>query len=236
MCPQPGDHTLSNSRPHYHGHRQRLKDRFENLGAAGLHAHELLELLLSYAISRKDVKPLAKGLLQRFGNLRAVLDAPVPELTAVAGIGRHAALLLKLTRDCSDVYLRMGMQHTDVISSPQDLLRYCRSRMAGMRDEQFRVIFLNAKNHVIADDVTAQGTVDQTAVYPRRVLEKALQYNAVALIFVHNHPSGVPEPSAQDRSLTASLVNAARSVGITVHDHIIIAAGGHYSFREAGLL
>ncbi len=222
--------------PHYVHHRQRLKERFIHNGLTGARDYEILELLLTYAIQRKDVKPLAKRLVAAFGSLEAVFDAPADELAKINGIGRHSAILIKLVRACSDIYLRSRLTHVDVVSSPEDLLRYCRSTMAALDDEHFRIIHLNAKNHIIYEDITHHGTVDHAVVYPRRVMEQALKHKSVALILVHNHPSGSPEPSRHDRDLTQRLVRAAETLGITVHDHIIITRNGFCSFRQEGLM
>ncbi len=221
---------------HYKEHRRRLKDRFLEQGLDNFSDYEALELMLTYAISQKDVKPLAKDLLKRFGSFQRVLEAPVSELTHVHGIGRHAAILINFSRECSAYYLRHAVEKRDLISSPRDLVSYCRSAMAHLSDEQFRVVYLNAKNQIIKDEVLQEGTVDQTAVYPRKIIEKALQHKAVALILVHNHPSGNPEPSAQDRQLTGSIISAAATMDIRVHDHIIIGRSGYRSFREEGIL
>jgi DNA repair protein RadC len=222
--------------PHYKEHRKRIKERFRTQGLEPFRPYEALELMLTYAIAQKDLKPLAKDLLERFGSFQHVLEAPVEQLTQVDGIGEHAALLIKLFRECSQYYLRTTIKKLAVISSPVELVTYCKAAMAHLPDEQFRVVYLNAKNQVLADEVVQTGTVDQTAVYPRKIIELALQQNAVAIILVHNHPSGNPDPSVHDRNLTASIVSAAATVDIRVHDHIVIGRHGYRSFREEGLL
>ena len=222
--------------PHYKKHRQRIKERFITQGLESFRDYEALELMLTYAIAQKDLKPLAKNLLDRFGSFQAVLEAPLEELTQVDGIGEHAALLIKLFRDCTQYYLRKTILKRDIISSPADLVTYCTSAMAHLPDEQFRVVYLNAKNEIIKDEIVQEGTIDQTAVYPRKIIEQALQEKAVALILVHNHPSGNPEPSVQDRQLTAAIISAAGTMDIKVHDHIIIGRSGYRSFREEGIL
>ena len=224
------------SDPHYKDHRKRIKERFRNQGLEPFRDYEALELLLTYAIAQKDLKPLAKNLCNRFGSFQAVLEAPLEELTKVNGIGEHAALLIKLFRDCSQYYLRQTIRKRDIISSPAELVNYCTSAMAHLPDEQFRVVYLNAKNEVITDEIMQEGTVDQTAVYPRKIIKQALHEKAVALILVHNHPSGNPEPSVQDRQLTAAIISAAGTMDIRVHDHIIIGRSGYRSFREEGIL
>lgn len=222
--------------PQYKEHRARIKERFRTQGLEPFRDYEALELLLTYAIAQKDVKPLAKDLLTRFGSFQAVLEAPVEQLTHVHGMGDHAALLIKLFRECGQYYLRETLGKRDIVSSPADLVAYCKSAMAHLGDEQFRVVYLNAKNEIIRDEVVQEGTVDQTAVYPRKIIERALHEKAVALILVHNHPSGNPEPSVHDRNLTSSIVSAAATFDIKVHDHIVIGRSGYRSFREEGML
>ncbi len=221
---------------HYTGHRTRLKEKFKKQGLQNAQDYEVLELLLTYALGRKDVKPLAKDLLARFKTFPAVLEAPIEELTQIEGVSEHTAILLQLTRECSDFYLKRKTDRRDVISSPEDLLSYCRSSMAGLADEQFRVLFLDSKNHIIHEDRSHTGTVNQTAVYPRKIMEQALKHKAVSLICVHNHPGGSPDPSEHDKRLTKALLQSAQTLGITIHDHIIIARDGYYSFREEGCI
>jgi DNA repair protein RadC len=222
--------------PHYLGHRKRIRERFLKTGLASFHDYEVLELLLTFAIAQKDVKVLAKQLISRFQTFQGVLDAPLNELKTVAGIGEHCALLMKLVKECSDFYLRGKIYHKDIISSPEALLNYCKSAMAGLGDEQFRVIYLNTKNEIIADELLQEGTVDQSAVYPRKIIEHALKHRASALIFVHNHPSGSPEPSVHDKNLTDLLKQISENIGIKVHDHLIIGKQGYFSFREEGCI
>lgn len=228
--------ALSNkeSKPHYLGHRKRIKDRFLNIGLESFRDYEALELLLTYAISQKDVKPIAKNLLSRFNSFQGVLEAPFEELKKISGVGDHSAILIKLIRACSDYYLKGKTPKKDIIASPEDLLNYCRSSMAHLSDEQFRVIHLNAKNEIIDEEIAQEGTVDQTTVYPRKIMEHALKKKSVALILVHNHPSGYPKPSVHDKNLTESLIKAAKTLGIKIHDHIIIGKNGHFSFKEEG--
>ncbi|MFH1147304.1 MAG: DNA repair protein RadC [Pseudomonadota bacterium] len=218
------------------GHRSRLRKRYLKNGAEGLHLYEILELLLTYAIPRQDVKPLAKRLLREFRSFRGVLDATTQDLAGIPGLGEQSILLIKLVRDCSDLYLKHEILERAAISSPGELIDYCRSAMAGLKNEQFRCIFLNTKNRLLADEIVEEGTISQTVVYPRKVIERAIFHKATALIFVHNHPSGDVNPSRQDIALTETLKNAAGLIGVTVHDHLIIGESGHYSFRENGLI
>lgn len=193
--------------------------------------------MLTYAIPRKDVKPIAKGLIKQFGSLRGVLDASFEDLCAFDGLSENSATYLKALRECSTLYLREKVHKSNfVISSASELLNYCKVAMGSLRDEQFRAVFLNTSNEVICDEVIQEGTVNQAVVYPRKVMERALHHKATALIFIHNHPGGNCKPSQDDRIITAELVRVAKSLQIAVHDHIIICPGSHFSFRDRGLL
>jgi DNA repair protein RadC len=218
------------------GHRRRIKEKFKLQGLAAFHDYEVLEMLLSYCIARKDVKPVAKNLLQNFKSFQGVLDAPLEQLQKVDEIGEHSALLIKLIRACCDYYLSAAIAQRNVIASPQALIKYLRASMAALRDEQFRVVYLNAKNELLHDEIIQEGTIDQTAVYPRKIVERALSAGAVSIILVHNHPSGDPSPSSHDSKLTSALVNATKLLNIRVHDHIIVGNNGYYSFAENGSL
>lgn len=220
----------------HHGHRRRLRGKFLNGGPAALHDYELLELLLFHAVPRKDTKPLAKALLARFGGVAAVLDATVDELRAVKGISPCSATLIKLVKELGTAGLSDRLQEAEALGSPQAVLAFARAKLAGQPYEQFLEIFLNAKNRVTGFQVIHEGTVDHAVIYPRRILEAALSRRASGLILVHNHPSGDPQPSPEDRRLTSSLAEAARSLDIRVLDHIIIGKNGHFSFAEQRLL
>ena len=222
--------------PGYIKHRARLKERFMLNGIKGSKDYEVLELILGFSIARKDVKLLAKNLIKKFKTLQGVLDAPINEIKEVNGIGEHSAILIKLIKESSDHYLKQKTIQTDVISSPSALLKYLKSSMAYLKNEHFRVLYLNSKNEIINDETVQEGTVDETPVYPRKILAKALEANAVSLIFVHNHPSGHPAPSHHDRKLTNTLIDASQTFGIKVHDHIIIGKTGYFSFKEEGLI
>jgi len=219
-----------------HGHRRRLRDRFAKTGADGFHDYELLELLLTYAIPRRDVKPLAKALRRRFGSLSGVLDARTGDLRAVRGVGPAAATLVRLTRELMTSYLAQGLESRGALSSPTDAAAFVRAKIAGLPHEAFLLIFLNAKNEVTGHEVLQEGTVDRVAVYPRRVMEAALARGAAALILAHNHPSGHPEPSEEDRRLTRALAQAAKTLDLRLLDHLIVAGDKHHSFAQAGLL
>ena len=219
-----------------HGHRRRLRERFAKTGADGFHDYEILELLLTYAIPRRDVKPLAKELLRKFGALSGVLDARAAELRAVKGVGTAAATLLRLSRELMTQYLAQGLAERGALSSPADAAAFARAKIAGLPHEAFMLVFLNAKNEVTGHEILQEGTVDRVAVYPRRVMEAALARGAAGLILAHNHPSGHPEPSEEDRRLTRALVQAAKTLDLRLLDHLIVAGAKHYSFAQAGIL
>jgi len=235
MVERPEQPEGRKSALHKH-HRRRLKERYVRVGLEAFADHEALELLLTYAIPRKDVKPLAKTLLATFGSYDAVMDAGIDKLTEVEGVSQHTAILFQLVRDLMARYFLTEAKKQFRFSGTTDLIRYCRLQMAHLQDEQFRVIYLNTQNRIIKDEILQEGTVDRAEIYPRKILEKALKYKASAMIMVHNHPGGSNRPSAQDMVLTDTVAKTARDLGITVHDHMIIAGGQVYSFREEGLL
>lgn len=220
----------------YDGHRRRLRVRFRKTGLEGFHDYEFIELLLTYAIPQRDVKPIAKELIHRFDGVKGIFDASIEELTSITGIGERTAILIKLLKDGATLYLKTRIKRKEVLSSPQDVLNFCQYALSGERNEKFTVIYLTAKNEVIEVETLDEGTINRTAVYPRKVIEGALRNNASALIFVHNHPSGDPTPSITDRKLTEDLERAASTVDITVHDHIIVGKNSHFSGRENGWL
>lgn len=222
--------------PHYHEHRQRIKQRFRKTGLDGFQDYEALELLLTYAIPRRDVKPIAKELVERFKDIQGVMDAPVEELALFPGLGEHSALLIKLAKECSGFYLKKKARGKPRVCSAPELINYCRMSMAGLKDEQFRVVFLSTQNEIIEIETLQEGTIDQSVVYPRKVMERALYHKAAALIFVHNHPGGNLRPSYADKEITNTLKDAAKSMDIEVYDHLIIGKDGYYSFRDSGLI
>jgi DNA repair protein RadC len=224
------------AKPHYHGHRQRLRQRFLQGGAGALQDYELLELLLTFAIPYSDVKPLAKRLIEHFGSFNQVFDATPEALMEVTGLREYSAVLIKLVKACSEYTLRAEALKRRQISSLSTLVDYCRASMGGLPDEQFRVIFLNSQNEIIAEEIVQEGTVNQTVVYPRKVLELALKHKATGLILVHNHPSGNLTPSVADQELTRALVKASRALNLTVHDHLIIGRHGYFSLAEQNML
>ncbi|MGC2423879.1 MAG: DNA repair protein RadC [Nitrospirota bacterium] len=223
-------------KPHYYEHRQRIKEKFKKSGLENLHDYEALELLLTYAIPRRDVKPLAKALLEKFGNFQGVMDASVEALMEFPGLGEHSAILLKVSKECSDLYLKRKVVKKSKVCCAPDLINYCRMTMAGLKDEQFRVVFLNTQNEIIEIETIQEGTIDQSVVYPRKVMERALYHKSAALIFVHNHPGGKVRPSYADKEITTLLVAAAKSMDIEVHDHLIVGKDGYFSFRDSGLM
>ncbi|HEX5735770.1 MAG TPA: DNA repair protein RadC [Blastocatellia bacterium] len=222
--------------PHYLDHRKRLRERFHKAGSDALHDYEILELLLTYAIPRKDVKPIAKELIKRFGSLAGVLDATHVELEAVPDLGPNSATLIRLVKEVCGVYLAERMQRRDALSSPRAVMDFARMKLAGLPHEAFMIIYLNVKNEVIEQEVINEGTLDRAVVYPRRIIESALARHAASLILVHNHPSGHTEPSEEDKRLTRAIADAARTLDIRVVDHIVVGRGGYYSFMENGIL
>lgn len=217
-------------------HRKRLRTRFMNGGADALPDYELLELVLFRAIPRQDVKPLARSLLDVFGDFNRVISAPVDRLRDVKGVGEAVIIELKIVEAAAQRLAQSKVINRNVISSWDALIDYCHTTMAHRETEQFRVLFLDRKNVLIADEVQAQGTVDHVPVYPREIVKRALELNATALILVHNHPSGDPSPSPEDRDMTQLIEEAARALSITLHDHIIIGQSRELSFRAEGLL
>ncbi|WP_373355424.1 DNA repair protein RadC [Pseudoroseicyclus sp. CXY001] len=217
-------------------HRKRLRERFMAGGGGPMPDYELLELLLFRAIPRQDVKPLARRLIDTFGSLGGVLAAPLPRLLEVEGIGEAVLCELKVVEAAAHRMARAKVLQRHVISSWQQVLDYCHTTMAHRETEQFRILFLDRKNVLIADEEQARGTIDHVPVYPREVVKRALELNASALILVHNHPSGDPTPSETDIQMTASIARAAEALGLTIHDHLVIGREKELSFRAEGLL
>lgn len=223
-------------KPHYVEHRRRLRERFLAGGPGAVQDYELLELLLFAAIPQKDVKPLAKELIKRFGSFAGVMAASAGELRSVDGIKDVAASTIKTVEAAALLMARQELIDRPVIGSWKKLLDYCHAAMAHQKVEQFRLLFLDGKNALIADEVQQRGTVNHTPVYPREVVKRALELGASAVILCHNHPSGDPTPSEDDIAMTREIAEAAERLGITLHDHIIIGRKGHRSFRSMGLL
>ncbi len=218
------------------GHRQRLRERFLAGGLEGFHDYEVVELLLTLSTPRKDCKGTAKAVLKRFGSLPALFEAEQGEIMAIPGIGAINFLTLRLIREVAARYLEARMVCDAPILNSQALLDFLTLKIGHRRRECFLAIFLNAKNHVVATEILFEGSLTSSAVYPREVVSAAMAHKAAAVIFAHNHPSGVPEPSDEDLHITKKLVNALRIMNITVHEHLVIGAAGHYSFAEHGYI
>lgn len=217
-------------------HRKRLRERFVAGGASAIQDYEMLELVLFRAIPRQDVKPLANHLLTVFGDFNRVLSASAPQLAKVKGVGEAVITELKIVEAAAQRLARSRILQRHVISSWDAVLDYCHTTMAHRDTEQFRVLYLDRKNILVADEAQAQGTVDHVPVYPREVVKRALELNASALILVHNHPSGDPTPSEADIAMTRQIQIAAEALGLTLHDHLVIGRSRELSFRSAGLL
>ena len=226
----------SKPRPHYYGHRERLRGRFREAGAGAVSDYELLELVLFRAIPQRDVKPLAKNLIATFGSFPEVISAPSTRLAEVKGIGDAAITELKIVHAAASRLARGQVQKRPVLSSWSSVIDYCRTTMAFAEKEQFRVLFLDKRNQLIVDELQQVGTVDHTPVYPREVVKRALELSATALILVHNHPSGDPTPSHADIEMTQTIINVAKPLGIAVHDHIVVGKEGHASFKSLRLI
>ena len=218
------------------GHRERLRERFAKGGADAMPDYELLELTLFAAIPRRDTKPLAKALLARFGSFAEVIAAPRARLMEVTGVGETVAAHLKIVEAAAHRLSKTKVIGRPALSSWAALLDYCTAAMAREQAEAFRVLFLDRKNILIADEVLSRGTIDHTPVYPREIVRRALELAASAIILVHNHPSGDPTPSRADIEMTRDIEKAAKALGIAVHDHLVIGRGGHVSFKATGLL
>lgn len=222
--------------PHYAGHRKRLRERFLAAGADGLPDYELLELILFRALPQLDVKPIAKALIAKFGTFADVIAAPPERLREVEFVKESAITEIKLIQAAALRLMRAQVIKKPVLSSWSALIDYIRAAMAYEKNEQFRILFLDKKNVLIADEVQQQGTVDHTPVYPREVVKRALELSASAIVLVHNHPSGDPTPSRADVEMTRKIVEAAGNLGISVHDHVIIGREGHASLKGLRLM
>ncbi len=219
-----------------HGHRARMREKLLARGPDALADYELLEMLLFFAMPKGDTKPLAKALINRFGGFADVLAAPQQELLAAPGLGVHSVAALKLVQAAALRLARAQVMQRQVLGNWDQLMDYLNAALARERIEQFRVLFLDGKNHLLADEVQARGTVNHTPAYPREILKRALELHATALILVHNHPSGDPTPSRQDVEMTREIEEAGRVLSVVVHDHIIVGDGRWKSLRREGLL
>ncbi len=222
--------------PTYLGHRRRLKEKYASSGAKALKDYELLELLLSFSIPHRDTKPYAKKLLSVFKNARSVLEADLNSLKTLGELPPQSALHLKAVGDVGRLAQTEEFKRGRVIAGPEDVVAFLREQIGGRPREIFAAVFLDHRNHLLSFETLQEGTVDHTAVYPREILKKALDLHATGLILAHNHPGGSLEPSEGDQQLTRQVATAARAMGVTVHDHLILTAEGHFSFRQTGLL
>jgi DNA repair protein RadC len=227
---------LAEATPHYFGHRERLRARFREAGSDALSDYELLELLLFRAQPRRDVKPLAKALLEKFGSFAEVISAPETRLAEVKGLGASGITEFKIVQAAASRLLRGAVKKRPALSSWSSVLDYCRGTQAFADREQFRVLFLDKRNQLIGDEVQQTGTIDHTPVYPREVVKRALELSASAIILVHNHPSGDPTPSRADIQMTQQIIAVASPLGIAVHDHIIVGKEGHASLKGLKLI
>lgn len=218
------------------GHRERLRTRYLKAGGDGFPDYDTVELLLTYCIQRRDVKPIAREMLKRFKDIGGIMDAELQELCEIDGMGEKSALLFKLLRDLCVRYLECKMKNTDVISSPDQLQNYARMKLAEFQDEVMMLIFLNSKNHVIGSEIVSRGTIDYAVIYPRSVAVDALRKKAAGVIIIHNHPSGVTHPSRADKKFTEDVRFALRSLEIRLLDHLIVSRTDAFSFVEHGLL
>lgn len=227
----------SPEKAHSHeGHRARLRAKFASAGAPALQDYELLELLLTFSIPHRDTKPYAKRLLAAFKTVRAALEADLAELQSLGGLPVQSALQLKAVGDLLRLSRREEWKRGRVIGSPSEVVSYLREEMGAYSKEAFVVIYLDQRNHLLSCEKVQEGTVDQTVVYPREIMKRALELKATGLILSHNHPGGSLTPSDADRQLTHQILTASRAMGLTVHDHLIVTAEGSFSFRQAGLL
>ena len=230
--------NVTNDEPDYLGHRERLRRRFLLGGGRDMPDYELLELLLTIAIPRRDVKPLAKELIMKFGSFAEVVNAPLEELMLVKGVKENTAAVLRIVRECSVRSSWQSLKGMDapVISDFDAMVDYCRSAMAYQTVEEFRIIFLNSKLYVIGEEIQQRGTVDQVAIHPREVIKSAMMHGASAMILVHNHPSGIVTPSKADMEITKRIKEAAEAVSIRLFDHLIISKSSVYSFHNQGFV
>lgn len=230
--------NVTNDEPDYLGHRERLRRRFLLGGGRDMPDYELLELLLTIAIPRRDVKPLAKELIRKFGSFAGVVNAPLEELMLVKGVKENTAAVLRIVRECSVRSSWQSLKGMDapVISDFDAMVDYCRSAMAYQTVEEFRIIFLNSKLYVIGEEIQQRGTVDQVAIHPREVIKSAMMHGASAMILVHNHPSGIVTPSKADMEITKRIKEAAEAASIRLFDHLIISKSSVYSFHNQGFV
>ncbi len=220
----------------YVGHRQRTKEKYKKSGIDGWLDYEVLELVLSYAIARKDTKPIAKELISRFKTINGVLDADREELKSVPGISEHVALFFSLLKDIAILYLESGLHNKNLLSSPEVVYAYLKASLKGSADEEFKALFLNGRNQLLSVETLQTGTVNRSVVYPRKIVERALYHHSVGVIIAHNHPAGTLKPSQDDCAVTKAIKDALKTVEINLLDHIIIGGNDYFSFNEKGLM
>jgi len=218
------------------GHRARIRKKYLEHGLDLFQDYEVMELILDFVARQKDMKPVAKDLINKFGSLQGVINASDEDLLAVNGVGESALVLIRLIKDAGSRYLFQASQLRISQENIEDLIQYCRLRLGNLQDEEFHMFSFDTQFKLIKEDVLSEGTIDQTIVYPRKVVELALKNKASSIIFCHNHPDGNLEPSSQDKTLTRALQLATKTVNINVYDHLIISSGGHFSFRENRLV
>jgi DNA repair protein RadC len=220
----------------YTGHRRRIKTKYKKSGIKGWFDYEVLELALSYAIARKDTKPIAKELITKYKTINGVLNADPKELKSLPGISEHTSLFLKLLKDIAILYVKHDLHSKNLLSSPEPVFNYLKASLKGCVDEEFKTLFLNSRNQLIETEDFQTGTANKAVIYPRKIAERALYHHAVGVIIAHNHPAGSLEPSKQDREVTKAIQDALRTVDIKLLDHIIIGGNGYFSFNTKGLL
>ncbi len=223
-------------KPTYKGHRRRIKNKYKKSGIDGWLDYEVLELVLSYAIARKDTKLIAKELITRFKTINGILDADREELKDVPGISEHTTLFFSLLKDIAILYLENGLHNKDLLSSPKIVYDYLKASLKGCVDEEFKTIFLDNRNQLISIETLQTGTVNRSVVYPRKIVERALYHHAVGVIIAHNHPAGTLKPSKDDCAVTKSIKDALKTVEINLLDHIIIGGNDYFSFKSKGLI
>ncbi len=228
----------NNQKPHYLGHRQRLRDRFLKSGFAGMADHEVIEILLTLALPRKDVKKPAKDLLACFGNLQGILDAPVDDLRSIKGIGEVAPTAFRIIKEAANLYLQQKAEQENCFAARETMMEFWRSRLGGLKHEVFEVAYLDSGYRLLKDGVDRleEGTIDRATIYPRKVIEAALKKGSSVLVLAHNHTNGDINPSDQDKNITRAIVMAAETLQIKIHDHLIVSMNEVFSFRKAGLL
>lgn len=228
----------NNQNPHYIGHRQRLRERFLKSGFAGMADHEVIEILLTLALPRKDVKKPAKNLLTRFGNLQGILDASVDDLRTIKGIGEVAPTAFRIIKEAANLYLQQKAEQENCFAAHETMVEFWRSRLGGLKHEVFEVAYLDSGYRLLRDGVDRieEGTIDRVTIYPRVVMEAAIKKGSAILVIAHNHPNGNVRPSEQDKNITRALSLAAETLQIKIHDHLIVSLDEVFSFRKAGLL